>query len=67
MTYPFTLPTRLPEDPFPSNAWDAYAAKAFGMHVVWCNRFGQSPERIPDPPDGQIARLSELPAILGIR
>src|SRR6266478_8406408 len=23
-----------------SNAWDAYAASAFGMQVVWCNRYG---------------------------
>ena len=22
-----------------SNAWDAYAASAFGMRVVWCNRY----------------------------
>ncbi|MGE3712263.1 MAG: haloacid dehalogenase type II, partial [Hyphomicrobiaceae bacterium] len=27
-----------------SNAWDAYAASAFGMRVVWCNRYGQRPE-----------------------
>lgn len=47
-----------------SNAWDAYAAKAFGMRVVWCNRFNQAPERLPDPPDMQITRLSELPALL---
>src|SRR5262249_19455102 len=24
-----------------SNGWDAYAASAFGMKVVWCNRYGQ--------------------------
>lgn len=47
-----------------SNAWDAYAAKAFGMRVAWCNRFGQAPERLPDAPDAQITRLSELPALL---
>src|SRR5262249_21909933 len=27
-----------------SNAWDAYAASAFGMRVVWCNRYGQRRE-----------------------
>ena len=48
-----------------SNAWDAYAAKAFGMRVAWCNRFGQAPERIPDEPDAEISRLSELPALVG--
>lgn len=47
-----------------SNAWDAFAAKAFGMRVVWCNRFGQAPERIPEMPDAMASRLSELPALL---
>ena len=23
------------------NGWDACAASAFGMKVVWCNRYGQ--------------------------
>jgi 2-haloacid dehalogenase len=49
-----------------SNGWDAYSAKAFGLRVLWCNRFGQAPERIPETPDGQIATLAELPgAVLG--
>jgi 2-haloacid dehalogenase len=48
-----------------SNGWDAYSARAFGLRVVWCNRFGQSPERIPAPPDSEIAELSPLPGILG--
>ena len=34
-----------------SNAWDAYAASAFGMRVVWCNPYGQPPERLPGKPD----------------
>jgi 2-haloacid dehalogenase len=38
-----------------SNAWDAYAASAFGMSVVWCNRYGQRPERLPGKPDREIA------------
>ncbi len=49
-----------------SNAWDAHAAKAFGMRVAWCDRFGQAPERLPEPPDARITRLSELPALLGL-
>lgn len=49
-----------------SNAWDAHAAKAFGFHVVWCNRFGQAPERLPELPDGEIGTLSALPGILGV-
>jgi 2-haloacid dehalogenase len=47
-----------------SNGWDAYSAKAFGLRVLWCNRFGQAPERIPETPDAQIATLAELPDIL---
>ena len=48
-----------------SNAWDAYAASAFGMRVVWCNRYGQRPERLPGKPDREIASLAELPALVG--
>lgn len=47
-----------------SNGWDAYSAKAFGLRVLWCNRFGQAEERIPDTPDAQIATLAELPDIV---
>jgi 2-haloacid dehalogenase len=49
-----------------SNAWDAYAAKAFGMRVIWCNRYGQRPERLPGTPDREIKSLSELPALVGV-
>ena len=48
-----------------SNGWDAHAAKANGYRVIWCNRFGQAPERIPEAPDGQIATLEALPEIVG--
>lgn len=48
-----------------SNGWDAYSAKAFGFRVLWCNRFAQAAERIPETPDGEIATLAELPAWLG--
>jgi 2-haloacid dehalogenase len=47
-----------------SNAWDAYAASAFGMRVVWCNRYGQRRERLPGTPDREIRSLAELPALL---
>jgi len=49
-----------------SNAWDAYAASAFGMRVVWCNRYGQRPERLPGKPDRIVQSLAELPALVGI-
>lgn len=49
-----------------SNAWDAYAASAFGMRVVWCNRYGQRRERLPGNPDFEVRTLSELPALLGV-
>ena len=47
-----------------SNAWDAHAASAFGMRVVWCNRYGQRRERLPGQPDHEISTLTELPALL---
>lgn len=47
-----------------SNAWDAYAASAFGMRVVWCDRYGQREERLPGAPDRRIRSLAELPALL---
>jgi 2-haloacid dehalogenase len=48
-----------------SNAWDAYAASAFGMRVVWCNRYGQRRERLPGNPDREIRTLAELPPLVG--
>lgn len=47
-----------------SNAWDAHAASAFGMRVVWCNRYSQRRERLPGIPDHEIHSLAELPALL---
>lgn len=48
-----------------SNAWDAHAASAFGMRVVWCNRYGQRRERLPGAPDCEVRTLAELPALVG--
>ncbi len=48
-----------------SNGWDAYAASAFGMRVVWCNRYGQRAERLPGKPDHVIATLADLPPLVG--
>jgi 2-haloacid dehalogenase len=44
-----------------SNGWDAYAAKAFGFRVIWCNRYGQVPERLPATPDAVISSMADLP------
>ena len=49
-----------------SNAWDAYAASHFGFRVVWVNRFGQPPERIPGAPNRELRDLSPLPGLLGL-
>jgi 2-haloacid dehalogenase len=49
-----------------SNSWDAYAASAFGMQVVWCNRYGQSRERLPGSPDRVVFSLEQLPALVGL-
>ncbi len=48
-----------------SNAWDAYAASAFGLRTIWCNRYGQAPERLPGAPDREIRSLAELPGLVG--
>ena len=48
-----------------SNGWDAHAASAFGMQVVWCNRYGQPRERLPGRPDREITTLADLPALVG--
>jgi 2-haloacid dehalogenase len=47
-----------------SNGWDAWAASAFGMRVVWCNRQGVTRERLPGAPDHEIRSLAELPTLL---
>lgn len=47
-----------------ANGWDAYAASAFGMRVIWCNRYGQKPERLPGAPDRVVKSLAALPALL---
>jgi 2-haloacid dehalogenase len=49
-----------------SNAWDAHGAKAFGFRTVWCNRANQLAERIPAPPDAEVATLAGLPELLQI-
>jgi 2-haloacid dehalogenase len=50
-----------------SNAWDAYAASAFGLRVAWCNRYGQHRERLPGLPDREVRTLAEVPALVGVR
>ena len=49
-----------------SNAWDIHAASAFGMLTVWCNRYGQKPERLPGEPDRIVTSLAALPALVGV-
>ena len=49
-----------------SNGLDAHAAADFGLHVVWCNRYGQRRERLPGRPAHEITNLAALPACLGL-
>jgi 2-haloacid dehalogenase len=49
-----------------SNAWDAAAAADFGMTVVWVNRFGQPPERLPGTPVAELTSLEGLPDLFGV-
>lgn len=48
-----------------ANAWDAWGAAAFGLRVVWCNRYGQRAERLPGAPERVVVSLAELPPLLG--
>jgi 2-haloacid dehalogenase len=48
-----------------SNGWDAWAAAAFGLRAIWCNRQGQPRERLPGRPAAEIRSLAELPPLLG--
>ena len=50
--------------PVKACVFDAYAASAFGMRVVWCNRYAQRRERLPGAPDHEIRSLAELPPLL---
>ena len=47
-----------------SNGWDAWSAKASGLRVLWVNRTGQPPERLPMPPDGELRDLTALPGLV---
>jgi 2-haloacid dehalogenase len=49
-----------------SNGWDAYAASAFGMRAIWCNRHDQPHERLPGKPEREIRSLAQLPPLLGL-
>ncbi|MEC8724645.1 MAG: HAD-IA family hydrolase, partial [Pseudomonadota bacterium] len=49
-----------------SNGWDAHAAAASGLVVVWVNRFDQTSEILPENPHAEIKRLSDLPRLLGL-
>jgi 2-haloacid dehalogenase len=47
-----------------SNAWDALAAKWFGLDVFWVNRLNHPFEEIGTPPNYEGRTLSEVLAIL---
>ena len=49
-----------------SNGWDAWAASAFGMRAIWCNRYGQPRERLPGAPErGKSTRSPNCLELLG--
>lgn len=47
-----------------SNAWDVAGAAAFGFRVIWVNRFGHAPERLPAGPEAELRTLSPLPDLV---
>jgi 2-haloacid dehalogenase len=50
---------------FSSNAWDAWAASAFGFRVIWCNRYAQPHENMPGAPDAEVTTLDAALPLLG--
>ncbi len=48
-----------------SNGWDAFSARAFGFRVAWCNHARQPAERLPEPPDAEVASLGEVADLVG--
>ncbi len=48
-----------------TNSWDALGAADFGFQVVWMDRFGRQPDRLPGKPVAVIKGLAELPPLLG--
>lgn len=49
---------------FSANAWDAHGAARFGFRVVWVNRSGQAPDRLPGTPVAAIADLAAIEALV---
>jgi 2-haloacid dehalogenase len=50
-----------------SNAWDAAGAAHFGFQTLWVNRAGAPRERLPGTPKAEIADLSGLPGLVGVK
>ena len=48
-----------------SNAWDALAAKWYGLDVLWINRYGHPFEEIGEKPDYEGRQLSDLLPLIG--
>jgi 2-haloacid dehalogenase len=48
-----------------TNSWDALGAADFGFQVVWLDRFGRQPDRLPGTPAATIKSLAALPDLLG--
>jgi len=49
-----------------SNAWDTNGAAAFGFKVIWVNRYGQGPEKLPGEIAREVTTLADLPAVLDL-
>jgi 2-haloacid dehalogenase len=49
-----------------TNAWDARGAAAFGMQVVWLDRWGRMADRLPGEFRATIKTLDDLPPLLGL-
>jgi 2-haloacid dehalogenase len=43
-----------------ANGWDVAGAAHFGFRVIWINRSGEPPDRLPGAPEAEVADLGDL-------
>ncbi|HKY94662.1 MAG TPA: haloacid dehalogenase type II [Kiloniellales bacterium] len=49
-----------------TNSWDARGAAAYGLQVVWLDRWSRMADRLPGEFRATIKTLDDLPALLGL-
>ena len=49
---------------FSSNGWDIAGAAVFGLHTIWINRAGLTPEVLPGTPNLELRSLADVPDLV---